>query len=77
MAGTTVLPRYTKLDTNGKEVVYWVAKGSCGHITLFEIQSFKGDFIFCRRCNDFREVKQVKYTRPSNFIAEYGGTLVS
>jgi len=75
MASKTLLPKYTKLDTNGKEVVYWVAKGTCGHITLFEIQCFKGDFIFCRRCNDFREIEIAKHMRPAVFVKQFGGSL--
>ena len=71
----TLLPNYTKLDTNGKEVVYWVAKGMCGHITLFEVQCFAGDFILCRRCNDYVEIETSKHMRPQVFVKQYGGTL--
>jgi hypothetical protein len=76
MAGKE-LPRYTKVDSNGKEIIYWNALGTCGHIVLFEIQSFKGDFIFCQRCNDFREVVLAKYMRPESFIDKHGGALIA
>lgn len=77
MPSSTDLPRYTKLDTNGKEIIYWNTLGVCGHITLFEIQSFKGDQIFCRRCNDYREVAVAKYMRYTKFVDTYGGELVT
>lgn len=72
---TAALPRYTKLDTNGKEIIYWNALGTCGHITLFTVQSFKGDWIFCMRCNDPVEVQEAKFMRPQEFIKKFGGDL--
>lgn len=77
MAGKTEFPSRLKVDTNGKEVIYWNALTTCGHITIYEIQCFKGDFIFCRRCNDFREVSIAKYSRITPFIAKHGGELVA
>lgn len=77
MSSNTVLPAYTKVDTNGKEIIYWNALGVCGHITLFDIQSFKGDHIFCKRCNDYTEVELAKYMRNTVFVDKYGGQLVS
>lgn len=72
---STALPNYTKVDTNGKEVVYWVAKGECEHITLFEVQSFKDDYIFCMGCNAPTQVVTVKHMRPARFVELYGGKL--
>jgi hypothetical protein len=77
MASKTVLPSYTKVDTNGKEIIYWNALGSCGHITLFEIPAARGDFMLCRRCNDYRETKVAKYMRPTDFLEKFGGSLVA
>lgn len=71
----SILPNYTKLDTNGKEIIYWVALGECGHITLFTTQCFSGDCIFCMRCNGPTEVKLAKFTRPQEFIKKHGGSL--
>ena len=70
-----VLPNYTKVDTNGREVVYWTAKGACDHITIYEVQCFEGDVIFCRRCDGATEVVVVKHMRPQVFIEQFGGKL--
>lgn len=69
------LPNYTKVDTNGNEVVYWVAKGECDHITLYEVQCFRGDYIYCMRCNGPTEIVVAKHMRPARFVEEFGGKL--
>lgn len=73
--GKATLPRYTKLDTNGNEVVYWVALGECEHITLYDVQTFKGDVIFCTRCNGPTTITVAKHMRPQAFMEQYGGSL--
>jgi hypothetical protein len=73
----STLPKYTKLDTNGKEIIYWVALGECGHITLYTTQCYAGDWIFCMRCNGPAEVKIAKFMRPQAFIDKHGGDLIT
>lgn len=69
------LPNYTKVDTNGKEVVYWVAKGECEHITLYEVQAWQGDVIFCMACEGPSQLIKVKHMRPAEFVTQFGGKL--
>jgi len=73
----SALPNYTKLDTNGKEIIYWVALGTCGHITLYSLQCFDGDEIFCMRCNGPSTIQVAKFMRPQAFINKYGGDLIT
>lgn len=74
---TATLPSYTKLDTNGKELIYWNALGECGHITLYTIQCYTEDYIFCRRCDGPSKVKVAKFMRPQAFITKHGGDLIT
>lgn len=71
------LPNYTKLDSNGKELIYWNALGTCGHITLYTVQCFTGDWIFCRRCDAPTEIAKAKFGRPQVFISQFGGELIT
>ncbi len=77
MSTNSAVPAYTKLDTNGKELIYWNALGMCGHITLYTIQCFVGDWIFCRRCDTSTQIKQAKFMRPQDFMNKFGGQLTS
>ena len=77
MSATATLPNYTKVDTNGKELIYWNALGKCGHVTLYTIQCFKGDWIFCRRCDSPAEIAVAKFMRPQAFVAKHGGDLIT
>ncbi len=77
MSKAAVIPNYTKVDTYGKELIYWNALGECGHITLYTIQCWPGDYIFCRRCDGPSLIKVAKYKRPQDFMTEFGGDLIT
>ncbi len=77
MATTAAIRKYTTLDSNGKEIIYWHALGECGHITLYTIPCPVGDWIFCNRCNGASEIKVAKFTRTEKFLKEFGGELVT
>ena len=77
MAKAAVLPNYTRVDTNGKELIYWNALDEKGHITLYTIQCYVGDYIFCRRCDGPSEIKVAKFMRPQAFKEKFGGDLIT
>jgi hypothetical protein len=77
MSTNSTFPNYTKLDSHGKEPIYWNGLGACGHIMIFTIQCFVGDWVFCSRCDGPTELEQAKFMRPHVFMSKYGGQLVT
>jgi hypothetical protein len=77
MSVNSIFPNYTKLDSHGKEIIYWNALGSCGHIMLYTIQCFIGDWIFCKRCDAATQIQHAKYMRPHDFMKKFGGQLIT